>query len=331
MAAADVGDDVLDGDPTVAKLETELAQRLGHEAAVFTPSATMSNLLAVMSHCRRGDEYIAGQQAHLYKWEAGGAAVLGSVQPQPIPNQADGTLDLDEVEATIKPDDPHFARTALVCFENTWWGRALPLDYGANLRDVADRHGLAVHLDGARLFNAAVDGGVDVSQLASAADSVTICLSKGLGAPVGAVLAGNADLVAAARRTRKMVGGGMRQSGVVAAAGLYALDHNIDRLADDHERAKALASGLADRCSGADGLFTVTGHATNMVFAHVKAKHAADLVKFASDHNVRLLAGSGGDVRMVCHLDISDTDVSWVSEIIGRWVDSHDGLVDSPA
>ena len=246
MAHAPVGDDVYGEDPTVNRLEATLAQRLGFASALFVPTGTMSNLLALMAHCERGEEYIVGQQAHTYKYEGGGAAVLGSIQPQPLEVQADGTLDLAQVAETIKPDDFHFARTRLLSLENTMQGKVLPLSYLAAARALTREKGLALHLDGARVFNAAVRLGVDVREIAGHFDSVSVCLSKGLGAPVGSVLCGSTELISKARRLRKMVGGGMRQAGILAAAGLYALEHHVQRLADDHANAAFLAQGLSE-------------------------------------------------------------------------------------
>ncbi len=257
MAAAEVGDDVFGDDPSVNALEAQAAALLGFEAALFVPSGTQSNLVGVMTHCARGDEYIVGQDAHTYRYEAGGAAVLGSVQPQPILNARDGTLPLDDIEAAIKPDDAHFARSRLIALENTIGGKVLPAGYTQAVRELADRRGLALHLDGARLWNAAVKSGVAPRDIARGFDSVSVCLSKGLGAPVGSLLCGGRDFIRAARRWRKMLGGGMRQAGILAAAGSYALDHHIARLADDHANAARLAAGLAQargarRRAGAD-------------------------------------------------------------------------------
>jgi threonine aldolase len=266
MTAADTGDDVYGEDPTVNRLEAELAKRLGFAAALFVPTGTMSNLLGLMAHCERGDEYVVGQQAHTYKYEGGGAAVLGSIQPQPLEVQADGSLDLDQVAAAIKPDDFHFALTRLLALENTMQGKVLPLDYLARARQFTQDHGLQLHLDGARLYNAAVKLGVDAREITQYFDSVSVCLSKGLGAPVGSVLCGSEQLIGKARRLRKMVGGGMRQAGLLAAAGLYALDHNVERLADDHANAKLLAEGLRE--AG----FIVEPVQTNMVYVQMGDK-----------------------------------------------------------
>lgn len=246
MAAADVGDDVYGEDPTVNALQARLAADLGFEAGLFVPTGTQSNLLALMSHCERGDEYLVGADAHTYKFEGGGAAVLGSIQPQPMAHDADGTLPLDKLAAAIKPIDPHFARTRLLALENTWHGRVLPLSYLQAARDFVRERELGFHLDGARLFNAAVASGVPAREIACLFDSVSICLSKGLGAPVGSVLLGSAVLIEKARRWRKVAGGGWRQAGMLAAAGLYALDHHVARLAEDHARAASLAAQLGE-------------------------------------------------------------------------------------
>ena len=258
MLAAPLGDDVFGDDPSVNALQDALADRLGFEAALFMPTGTQSNLCALMSHCQRGDEYIVGQFAHTYRWEGGGAAVLGSIQPQPLAHQADGSLSLADIEANIKPDDAHFARTRLLTLENTIGGKVLPLPYLAEASALAQKHGLARHLDGARLFNAAVAAGGDpyaaAREITQHFDSVSVCFSKGLGAPVGSVLCGSREFIQRAHRWRKMVGGGMRQAGVLAAAAQHALDHQVARLADDH----ALAQRLADGLQGIPGL-TVEG------------------------------------------------------------------------
>ncbi|PWE38589.1 low-specificity L-threonine aldolase [Pseudomonas prosekii] len=303
MAAADTGDDVYGEDPTVNRLETELAKRLGFAAALFVPTGTMSNLLGLMAHCERGEEYIVGQQAHTYKYEGGGAAVLGSIQPQPLEVQEDGSLDLAHVAAAIKPDDFHFARTRLLALENTMQGKVLPLEYLARARSFTREHGLALHLDGARLYNAAVKLNVDARQITQHFDSVSVCLSKGLGAPIGSVLCGSVEFIAKARRLRKMVGGGMRQAGILAAAGLYALDHNVQRLADDHANAQALADGLRE--AG----YAVEPVQTNMVY--VAMGERADAIKaFAAERGIKLSAA--GRLRMVTHMDISRVQIEQV-------------------
>lgn len=301
MAAAEVGDDVYGEDPTVNALQRRLAGDLGFAAGLFVPSGTQSNLLALMAHCQRGDEYIVGMDAHTYKYEGGGAAVLGSIQPQPIPQADDGTLPLEVVERAIKPDDPHYARSRLLCLENTWHGRPLPLDYLAAARALCDRRGLAFHLDGARLYNAATALGVPARSIAAHFDSVSVCLSKGLGAPVGSVLLGSQVLIDEARRWRKVTGGGMRQAGILAAGALHALDHHVARLAEDHARALALGDALR----GLPGLEVVAQH-SNMVFLSVPVERHVALGSRMDKARVRLSIGATSDIRLVTHLDIDD-------------------------
>ena len=362
IAAAPVGDDVFDDDPSVNALQDQLAAMLGFEAALFVPTGTQSNLCALMAHCQRGDEYIVGQMAHTYRWEGGGAAVLGSIQPQPLAHQDDGTLALQDIEAAIKPDDAHFAKTRLLTLENTLGGKLLPFDYVQAATDLARQHGLGRHLDGARLFNAAVAQAMQLAaknvsnqpstlieraqvaihsddfakrsatlqaapvaalkdpakalnvaalhsqaaivaearRIAQCFDSVSVCLSKGLGAPVGSVLCGNADLIARAHRIRKMAGGGMRQAGMLAAAGSHALGHHLTRLANDHALATRLAAGL----QGLPGVL-VEPPQTNMVFIDVvgeaKAK-APGLLAYLKSHGV--LATGLYRLRFVTHLDV---------------------------
>lgn len=311
MLAADVGDDVYGDDPTVNALQAKLADMLGFEAGLFVPSGTQSNLLALMAHCERGDEYIVGMDAHTYKYEGGGAAVLGSIQPQPLPQAADGSIPLDTVSAAIKPIDPHFARTRVLCLENTWHGRPLPLDYLADARALCDARGLGLHLDGARLFNAAVAQGVPAARIAQPFDSVSVCLSKGLGAPVGSVLLGTAALVDTARRWRKVLGGGWRQAGLLAAAGLHALEHHVARLADDHRRAADLARGLQ-----ALGL-VVEATPTNLLFVHVPAQRLEALREGFERADVRISIG-GTRLRLATHLDIDDSAVARVLQIFAE-------------
>ncbi len=306
IARAEVGDDVFGDDPTVNALQDRIAALLGKEAALYVPSGTQSNLCALMSHCQRGDEYIVGQMAHTYRWEAGGGAVLGSIQPQPIAHQADGTLLLADIEASIKPDDPHFARTRLLSLENTLGGKLMPMDYLRDATALARRHGLATHLDGARLFNAAVAMGGDARgnarAMAELFDSVSVCFSKGLGAPVGSALVGSKELIAKAKRVRKMAGGTMRQAGVLAAAALHALDHHIERLADDHARARRLAEGL----QGLQGV-TIQAPQTNMVFIDLPRERAAAAVAELRARGV--LATGLYQLRLVTHLDVDDAGV----------------------
>jgi threonine aldolase len=307
MLDAEVGDDVYGEDPTVNALQQRLAGDLGFEAGLFVPSGTQSNLLALMSHCERGDEYIVGADAHTYKFEGGGAAVLGSIQPQPIAHDVDGSLPLDKVAAAIKPVDPHFARTRLLALENTWHGRVMSLDYLRAARDFTRERALALHLDGARLYNAAVAGGVSARSIAQHFDSVSICLSKGLGAPVGSVLVGSSALIDKARRWRKVAGGGWRQAGMLAAACIYALDHHVERLAEDHARAARLAEGLRD-IPGVDLL----GLHTNMVFVDVPADRLRELDAHLRAASVRISIGYLPTLRLVTHLDVDDAGVERV-------------------
>jgi threonine aldolase len=311
MAAAEVGDDVFGDDPTVKRLEARVAELIGKEAALFVPSGTQSNLIALMTHCERGDEYIAGQQAHCYRWEAGGAAVLGSIQPQPLDNAADGTIALADIEAAIKPDDPHFARTRLLALENTIGGKVLPTAYVQAATALAKKHGLACHLDGARLLNAAVAQGLPPAQLAQPFDTVSVCLSKGLGAPVGSVLVGPKALIARARRWRKMLGGGMRQAGVLAQAGLYALEHNVERLAEDHANARRLAQGLAKL----PGL-SVTEPDTNIVFVNVDASVGPSFAAHLAQHGIGVVSMYGATrQRWVTHLDVDTNAVDYALSV----------------
>jgi threonine aldolase len=295
MALAPLGDDVYGEDPTVNRLEGWLSERLGFAAALFVPSGTMSNLLGLMAHCERGDEYIVGQQAHTYKYEGGGAAVLGSIQPQPLDNQPDGSLDLGQVAAAIKADDFHFARTRLLALENTMQGQVLSLEYLAAARKLTTAKGLQLHLDGARLYNAAVKLGVDAREITRHFDSVSVCLSKGLGAPIGSVLCGSRELIGKARRLRKMVGGGMRQAGLLAAAGQYALEHQVERLAEDHENAAFLGDRLRELG------FDVEPVHTNMVYVHM-GERANALKAFCAERGITLSAAPR--LRMVTHLNV---------------------------
>lgn len=300
MAAAEVGDAVYDDDATTKRLEAMAAERLGKEAALFFPTGTQANLAALMAHCGRGEEYLVGQMAHTYRLEGGGAAVLGSIQPQPIAHQADGTLALGDIEAAIKVDDSHFATTRVIALENTHGGQILPMAYMAAVAELAQRHGLGLHLDGARAFNASVALCVDIKDFTADFDTVSICLSKGLGAPVGSVLVGRADLIETARRNRKMLGGGMRQSGILAAAGLYALEHNVARLADDHRRAKRLAEGLA-----VFDQLTVTQPHTNIIFLNCEAELGERFNTFLAERGIGT-TGRYGQQRWVTHLDVDD-------------------------
>jgi threonine aldolase len=309
MAEAEVGDDVFGDDPTVNRLQAHAAELLGFEAALFFPSGTQSNLAALMTHCQRGDEVILGQEAHTYVHEAGGAAVLGSIHSHVIANRPDGTLDLLQVDAAIKPDDPHYPRTRLLALENTIGGRAVARGYLEQALALARRRALATHLDGARLFNAAVALGTTAKNLCAGFDSVSVCLSKGLGAPVGTLLLGSRDFIARATRTRKILGGGMRQVGLLAAAGLYALEHNVSCLAIDHDHAARLARGLA-------GLGLPVEHYTNMVFVGVGADAEA-LAAHLRAHGVLVLAEPR--MRLVTHLDVDAAGIDRVIEACAAW------------
>jgi threonine aldolase len=319
MMAAPLGDDVFGTDPSVNALQEKIAALLGFEAAMFVPTGTQSNLCAILSHCGRGDEYIVGQQAHCYRWEGGGAAVFGSVQPQPLDHAPDGTLPLAQIEAAIKPDDAHFARTKLLALENTLGGKLLPFDYVQAATDLAKRKGLQRHLDGARLFNAATaqaaqNGRTDVRaearRIAQCFDSVSVCFSKGLGAPIGSALVGSREFIARAHRIRKMAGGGMRQAGLLAAAASHALDHHVDRLADDHALAQRLAQGL----EGIEGLKVEAPH-TNIVFVDLTGAaqaRSSDLI--ASLNQQGILATGLYRLRFVTHLDV---DAAGVDRAVG--------------
>jgi threonine aldolase len=302
MAAAPVGDDVFGDDPSVNALEEEVAALLGFEAALFVPSGTQGNLIGVMTHCGRGDEVILGQGSHNYRYEAGGGAVLGSIQPQPLDNAADGTIPLAAIDAAIKPDDSHFAKTRLVALENTIGGKVLPDGYVDEVRALADRRHLALHLDGARLWNAAVKRGVAPRRIAEGFDSVSVCLSKGLGAPAGSLLCGGRGYIKAARRWRKMLGGGMRQAGILAAAGRYAIAHHIERLAEDHDNAALLAAGLARHEA-----LSVAPPQTNMVFVSTPADIADAFAKHLATEGVQMIGTS--QQRWVTHLDVARADV----------------------
>lgn len=304
MFDAPLGDDVFGDDPSVNALQEKVASMLGFEAALFMPTGTQSNLCALMAHCQRGDEYIVGQSAHTYRYEGGGAAVLGSIQPQPLAQNTLGQMALEDVANAIKPDDCHFAQTKLLCLENTWNGHTMPSAYLDGMTRLARDKGLAVHLDGARLFNAAaatVQPGESVAvsarRITSYFDSVSVCFSKGLGAPVGSALCGSKALIARAHRVRKMTGGGMRQSGLLAAAAAFALDNHLERLAQDHAMAQRLAQGL-ENISG----LKVRSAQTNIVFVDVADGKGPDLLAYLKAHGV-LATGLIG-LRFVTHLDV---------------------------
>lgn len=311
MAEAEVGDDVYGEDPTVNALEAHIAARLGHEAALFVTSGTQSNLAALLSHCGRGDEYIAGRSSHTYAFEGGGAAALGGIQPCPIPFEADGTLDLEAVAAAVKPDDPHFPQTRLLCLENTQSGKPSGPEYAAAARALCDTHDLKLHLDGARLFNAAQALAVDPKAIAAPFDSVSVCLSKGLGAPAGSLLCGPTEFIRTARRWRKTLGGGMRQAGILAAGGLYALEHNVERLVEDHRR----AAGLAEALNSIQALAGRVSQATNMLFLDLDTDTVGGLRAHLAAEAI-VISGS----RWVMHLDIDDGDVERVIDAVKRYL-----------
>lgn len=308
MASADVGDAVYDDCPTTKRLEAMAAERLGKEAALFFPTGTQANLAGLMAHCGRGEEYLVGQMAHTYRLEGGGAAVLGSIQPQPLPNEPDGTIALDAIASAIKPNDFHFAMTRLLALENTFNGHVLPDTYLEAATQLARSRGLATHLDGARLMNAASASNRDAAWIAAQFDTVSLCLSKGLGAPVGSVLVGPKDFIEKARRIRKMLGGGMRQTGVLAAAAIYALEHNVTRLSEDHRRGAALAEVLARF----PDLGASPAH-TNMVFMTPKGVDTSAFAAFLRDRGIAV-SGRYGTLRWVTHLDVDDASVERVAE-----------------
>jgi threonine aldolase len=315
MASAAVGDDVYGDDPTVVALQSMAAERFGFEAALFFPTGTQSNLAALMAHCGRGDEYLVGQEAHTYRYEQGGAAVLGSIQPQPLDNEADGSIAVARIARAIKPQDIHFAQTRLLALENTIGGRILPPSYVHEATAFAHAHGLATHLDGARLYNAIVKLGIDERSAAAGFDSVSLCLSKGLGAPAGSLLLGRGEFIATARRWRKALGGGMRQTGIFAAAGLYALNHHVRRLADDHAHAALLADGL--RAQG----WRVDPPQTNMVYVEVARESVPALQAHLAGGGI--LASVAEKTRLVTHLDLSRDDVGVVLRQFGTFARGH--------
>lgn len=365
MQSAELGDDVFGDDPTVNRLQEFAAEALGFEAALFAPSGTQTNLIALMCQCERGDEAIVGQMWHTYRWEGGGMAVLGSIQPQPIENQPDGTLRIEDIAAAIKPDDPHFARTRLIGLENTTGGKVLPLRYLEEVGALARSRGLMMHLDGARLFNAAVSiaratgeavkvsanydkagetgrsltgssdesaGRPRQSEILAAAqricapfDTVSVCLSKGLGAPVGSLVLGSAQTIARARRIRKMLGGGMRQAGVIAAAGLYALEHHLERLTDDHDNARMLFEGLtraSQENRALQGKLRIASPDTNILFVDVDPVIGESFQAYLKREGVAVTGGAyhgGLRQRWVTHLDVDRDAVQRSLAIVSRF------------
>ena len=320
MAEAEVGDDVFGEDPTVNRLEMLAAERLGKEAALFVSSGTMANLVSQMSHCGRGDEMLLGSLAHSFYYEQGGSAAVASIHPRTVPNQPDGKLALDELEAAIRADNIHFPRTRLIALENTHnlcGGAPLESAYIRDVAAIARRHGIRLHIDGARLFNAAVALGVPARQLVVDADSVSFCLSKGLAAPVGSVVCGSREFIQTARRARKVLGGGMRQTGVLAAAGIVALNEMIDRLAEDHANARRLAKGLA----GISGLELDPGrYATNIVYFDViqQGLIAAELVTRLQQKGVRVLAAGPRTLRAVTHYEVTAPDIEYALSVMAK-------------
>jgi threonine aldolase len=320
MAEAEVGDDVFGEDPTVNRLEMLAAERLGKEAALFVSSGTMANLVSQMSHCGRGDEMLLGSLAHSFYYEQGGSAAVASIHPRTVPNQPDGKLALDELEAAIRADNIHFPRTRLIALENTHnlcGGAPLESAYIRDVAAIARRHGIRLHIDGARLFNAAVALGVPARQLVADADSVSFCLSKGLAAPVGSVVCGSREFIQTARRARKVLGGGMRQAGVLAAAGIVALNEMIDRLAEDHANARRLAEGLA----GISGLELNPGrYATNIVYFDViqQGLIAAELVARLQQKGVRMLAAGPRTLRAVTHYEVTAPDIEYALSVMAK-------------
>ena len=365
MQGAELGDDVFGDDPTVNRLQAFAAEALGFEAALFAPSGTQTNLIALMCQCERGDEAIVGQMWHTYRWEGGGMAVLGSIQPQPIENQPDGTLRIDDIAAAIKPDDPHFARTRLIGLENTTGGKVLPLRYLEEVGALARSRGLLMHLDGARLFNAAaaISGslgdslkastnfdssagegrpaagkGTDTvrrprqSEILAAArricapfDTVSVCLSKGLGAPVGSLVLGSTQTIARGRRIRKMLGGGMRQAGVIAAAGLHALEHHLERLTDDHDNARMLFEGLtraSQETRALQGKLRIASPDTNILFVDVDPVIGDSFQAYLKREGVAVTGGAyhgGLRQRWVTHLDVDRDAVQRSLAIVNRF------------
>lgn len=315
MFDAEVGDDVYKADPTVNRLQDMCAELLGHEAALFMPSGTQSNLVALLTHCQRGDEYIVGADAHTYKYEGGGAAVLGGIQPQTVAFASNGELPLAEVQEVIKDKDIHFANTTLLCLENTQHGRVQSVDYMRRAREFVDEHNLLLHLDGARMANAAVALGVSLEEVAKPFHTVSLCLSKGLGAPVGSLLVGDKSFIEHALRWRKMTGGGMRQAGLLAAAGIVALTEGYERLHQDHDKAQTLASLLSD-VPGVS--IRKSWLQTNMVWLDYEGDHGSTLPAFAKEHGVLLSSGRNSG-RLVMHKDVSEQDVKSVASVIRKY------------
>jgi len=315
---APLGDDVYGEDPTVRKLEELAAEITGKEAGLLVVSGTMGNLVSILVHCGRGDEVILGDQCHTFLYEAGGIAALGGIHPHPVPNDPDGTMPLEKIEAAVRPDNIHFPRTRLVCLENTHnrcWGSPLTPEYTQEVVELARRHGLAVHLDGARIFNAAAALGVEVEELASGVDSVTFCLSKGLAAPVGSVICGERGFIEEALRVRKLVGGAMRQAGIIAACGIYALEHMVERIPEDHENAQLLAHGIAN----IDGLYTEPERVrTNILYFELERGDPAEFQERCRERGVLFNRTGTREFRLVTHYGISRPDVDYALSVLAE-------------
>ncbi|MBN2137272.1 MAG: low-specificity L-threonine aldolase [Sedimentisphaerales bacterium] len=324
ICTAELGDDVFSEDPTVNRLEGLAAERMGKEAALLVVSGTMANLVCVLTHCRRGEEVILGDLSHTFLYEAGGVSALGGIHPHTVGNQGDGTMALEDIEAAIRQDNVHFPRTRLICLENTHnrcGGAPLTVEYSDSVAALAKEHGLRLHLDGARIFNAAVALGTDVKELTRGADSVAFCLSKGLSAPVGSVICGSPEFIAEAKRTRKVLGGGMRQAGIIAAAGIVAMEEMVDRLAEDHKNAKLLAEGIAE----IEGLSVDAASVqTDIVYFDVTPGRitADELVRRMSDMGVKILCLGPTRLRAVTHYGVTSEDIAAAVEVMRRAVRS---------
>jgi len=320
MFDAELGDDVFGDDPTVNRLQERAAEVMGKEAALLVPSGTMANLVSVLTHCRRGEEVILGSRAHMFWYECGSMAAIGGIHPHTVANQKDGTIALEDIERAIRPLDDHFPRTRLICLENTHnrcRGAVLTPEYMDAVGGLAKARGLKLHVDGARIFNAAVKLGVDVKELTRSADSVSFCLSKGLACPIGSLVCGTEQYVSEARRMRKSLGGGMRQAGIIAAAGLVALDEMIDRLADDHKNARMLAQGV----SGIDGLSVdIESVQSNMVFIELAnpAIEARDFLGRCRGAGLDFIQTDEREFRMVTHYDIDESHIHSAIGILER-------------
>jgi threonine aldolase len=328
MATADVGDDVFNEDPTINKLQDLAAEKLGFEAGLLVCSGTMGNLTAMMTHCGRGEEIILGDQSHIYVYEGGGSAIVGGIHPRAVQNQPDGTIKLDDIQRAIRPKDQHYPESRMIALENThnrMGGAVLTPDYIAQVGQIAHTHGLKLHIDGARIFNAAAALNVDVKEFTRHADSLTFCLSKGLSAPVGSVLCGSSAFIKLAHKRRKVLGGGLRQGGIIAAAGIVALEQMTERLRDDHANARALAGVLAQ----VDGVHVDIAHVqSNMVYFDVDPSlpfDAAELCKRAATEHVKMLPTAPRRIRMVTHCYISREEAIEAAHVISRVIHHWQG------